>query len=160
MSRPNKYADLQAYRDMGATELAAFLVREPSTEQGTPGTLTFIRGGDELLLHTIELPIPIPASTYWTSPYYSPKHRRTLPLLHSVPGHEGVELHRGNFAGDITLGWQSDSQLCILVGLSAGKLNNESGNPQLAVRASHLAEDQMLLFIDTQSFWLDIKDAS
>ncbi len=51
----------------------------------------------------------VPAGTYRITLYYSPRHRRTVPLLHDVPGFSYVEIHPGNYP--------EDSEGCILPGL-------------------------------------------
>lgn len=40
--------------------------------------------------------------------------------VHDVPGRTGIRIHRGNHAGDKTLGWKSDVLGCVLPGLRAG----------------------------------------
>lgn len=50
----------------------------------------------------------IPYGTYKITVNYSPKFKRDLPLLESVPSFEGIRIHRGNTPQD-TLG-------CILLG--------------------------------------------
>ncbi len=54
----------------------------------------------------------IPAGRYSISLYPSPHFKRIMPLL-DVPGHEGIEMHWGNYP--------RDSHGCILVGTTRGQ---------------------------------------
>lgn len=55
-------------------------------------------------------PFDIPAGTYQVVKYNSPKFKMPVPRVLDVPGHEGIEIHPGNYAHD-TAG-------CVLVGLA------------------------------------------
>lgn len=50
----------------------------------------------------------ISPGTYKVTRYFSPKLKRTVLLLHNVPGHEFIEIHHGNF--------YKDTSLCFLTG--------------------------------------------
>lgn len=60
----------------------------------------------------------IPLGTYKVTLTYSPKFKKTLPLIHNVKGFEGIRIHSGNTA--------EDSLGCILVGenKAVGKVLN------------------------------------
>lgn len=111
------------------------LIRSKSTDQGTPGKLDF--GG----LVTIELPWRnnqrmiscIPTGVYPLAIVQSPKFGEVLSVS-GILDRDLVRIHYGNWAGDTSLGFKSDSDGCIIVGTSAGILNN-----QLAVLNSHIA---------------------
>lgn len=60
----------------------------------------------------------IPSGTYEIHWNYSPKYRRMMPQIMSVPGFEGVRIHSGNT--------QQDTSGCILLGKNSvvGKVLN------------------------------------
>lgn len=88
------------------------LTRTRCTEKCTEGTLT---AGDASY-YTLERPLAdpehpaIPEGRYPVTLYNSPRFKRTVLLLHGVPGREAIEIHAGNTVGD--------SKGCILVGKS------------------------------------------
>jgi len=103
------------------------LIREHWTDQGTPGKLSV--GG----LVTLELPWRdnkkeiscIPTGVYHLELYQSPQHGEVLRVL-NVPDRDDILIHVGNRAGDVSLGYKSDSKGCILVGSEAGKLEGQT----------------------------------
>jgi Family of unknown function (DUF5675) len=110
----------------------AALVSEPSTGQGTFGTLT-LEGG--WTCRTVELPWKdnqrgiscIPAGTYQASVVHSPHLNRDVYMLANVPGRQEIEIHNGNFAGDESLGYESQVHGCILVGRTVAVLGGQRG---------------------------------
>jgi len=77
----------------------------------TFGTLTLDGGG--LTLDTLEPAPPVtPAGTYNAGAFYSEHFGREVIRLQNVPGHEGIEIHPGNYPGQ--------THGCVLVGTSAG----------------------------------------
>lgn len=111
------------------------ITRQPSTDQGTPGTFQF---GDTTL-SCMELPWRdnqpgascIPVGTYRAEIYESPRHGRVY-MLQGVPGRSDVEIHAANFAGDKELGWQCELLGCIAPAESIGTLVNLYGADQMA----------------------------
>lgn len=61
--------------------------------------------------------VKIPPGTYRVTRYLSPARGYQVWLLHDVPGHTAIEIHKGN--------WNADSDGCILVGL--GRAPSETG---------------------------------
>lgn len=88
-----------------------FLYRnEPVLNEGTSGCLYV---GDKKFYTLEPLRTVIPKGTYNLILTYSPRFKRSLPLITPVPGHSGLRIHCGN-----TL---HDTQGCILVGLYYSK---------------------------------------
>ena len=98
------------------------LIRDPSTPQGTTGSLYSDDG--TLLCYTMERPwldnAPdvscIPTGTYPVIRHNSPSHPQTWEIT-NVPNRAGILIHNGN------VDFQSEG--CILVGDSIGELNGE-----------------------------------
>lgn len=121
----------------------ATLSREPSTDEGTFGTLTFDSG---LQFKTVECPWKdnhpriscIPPGTYNVVPHVSPSKGKCF-MVEDVPGRSEILFHVGNWAGDTDKGLRSDSLGCILVGDSFAVINGQKG-----VSGSRNALSQML----------------
>lgn len=52
----------------------------------------------------------VPPGRYKLTKYFSPDHNAYVPLVNDVPGHEGIEIHVGNYP--------EDTKGCGLLGLS------------------------------------------
>jgi hypothetical protein len=63
--------------------------------------------------------------------------------LEGVRGREDILIHTGNFAGDISKGYASDVEGCILIGKEAGQLQNGKSKMQAAVLRSRLAMEEL-----------------
>lgn len=108
------------------TEL--YLTRQNSTNEGTPGILR----GPDWMLFTVELPWRgnacgvscIPIGSYVCRPYSSARYSAVYGL-DNVPGRSAILIHAGNWAGDTSLGFLSDSQGCILPGRSRGQARGQ-----------------------------------
>jgi hypothetical protein len=135
------------------------LVRAASTDAGTFGLLTFPTEG--LSFHTAELPWRgnkpgescIPAGTYQVT--WDTAGAVIGYLLRDVPGRGEIQIHVGNWAGDVRKGLRSDSKGCILLGLSRSVLQ---GQP--AVGRSELAIKQLHAFLNRKPWTLTIVDGS
>jgi len=140
--------------------ISARLQRERSSDEGTPGFFTVHNGPDSILgLRSLELPWhdnernvsciePGCYECYWR---YSKKYKRYLYGLKNVPGRSGILIHRGNVAGDKSLGFRTNSAGCILLGESMGELWG-----QLAVMNSRRMIAAFETFAQHKRFWLDV----
>jgi hypothetical protein len=133
------------------------LVRAASTDAGTFGFLAFPAEG--LSFYTAELPWRenrpkescIPAGTYQV--IWDTAGDVIGYLLQGVPGRGEIQIHVGNWAGDVRKGLRSDSKGCILLGLSRSVLQ---GQP--AVGRSEPAIQQLHAFLDRKPWMLTIVD--
>ena len=108
------------------------LTRKLQSDHGTFGRLHSSQSGPGLSLYTAELPwrgnrrgvSRIPAGLYRCAPYSSPKFPNVFEIL-DVPGREAILIHAGNWAGDVSKGYRSDVEGCVLVGMEAGQLNGQ-----------------------------------
>ena len=114
------------------------LIRTESTDKSTLGSIYI---NDEWFCWTCEDPVrdhkikgetAIPIGTYNISLTYSPRFKKIMPLLESVPGFEGIRIHPGNTP--------ADTEGCILVGLD--KKDN-------GILRSRLAYDALFLAMQT-----------
>lgn len=69
----------------------------------------------------------MPRGTFPIEPYFSPKHKKTVLLLKSTPGHTFLEVHIGNFL--------KDSEGCACVGRDFQDLNKD-GVPDVTKSAA------------------------
>lgn len=110
-------------------ELELTLTRYESDEEGTFGHLTC---GTQLNLHTVELPDKnnqrnvscIPEGVYKVVPYDSPRFGSVF-LVCDVKDRSFILFHSGNFAGDASKGYITNSEGCILPGLKRGILEGQ-----------------------------------
>lgn len=136
------------------------LVRNLSTDQGTPGKLTLPEGGsmDGWTCFTLECPWRdnqrriscIPFGSYICEIVDSPKFGRVYEVQ-GVPGRSAILIHSGNYGGDKSLGYRSDIMGCILLGMKRGMLSGQE-----AVLSSRVARDEFMRRMDGQSFILNI----
>lgn len=135
----------------------ARLVRTTTGDEGTFGTLTvdghtFVSG---------ELPdranapgiSSIPAGSYLCKWQFSPKFQRDVYHLQDVPGRTVVEIHPGNVMGDKALGFKSDLNGCLALGMDRGVIDG-----QKAILNSREALDNFEKITAHQDFTLEIVD--
>lgn len=107
-----------------------YIFRIPQGDQGTGGILFCPETGFEC--KTIELPWKhnqqsiscIPTGTYTVTPFKSPKYGSTF-MITNVEGRSYILFHWGNFAGDVTKGFKSNSKGCIILGQKHGYLEGQ-----------------------------------
>lgn len=139
--------------------LQATLVRAASTDQGTPGVLTF--GANAV--HTLELPwrnnAPqlscIPPGNYLLRWQRSPKMGMCY-HLQNVPGRANVLVHSANLAGDSTLGYITQLHGCIAPCMRYGTMRNAAGKMQFAGLVSRTALNLFNAFGSTAPITLEI----
>lgn len=138
----------------------ALLVRGPSTDQGTFGSLTF--GSNRT--HVLELPWRdnrrqrscVPVGTYECRLVRSPRFGHVYKLL-AVPGRSHVLIHPANLAGDVELGWTSQLEGCIAPCLRVGAMRNKAGVMQAAGLVSKPAVQALMTWAAGKPFELEIK---
>ena len=148
----------------------AILKRDPSTDEGTHGILTVMNTASnaELVLQTIELPWKDNAHNVSCIPtgQYTCKYTATGKtiggenhwyLLSDTGPRAGILMHIGNFAGDVSNGYRTDSEGCILLGMSRGKLSVGEHGIQDAVLSSTAACHALIAFTGKADITLDIQ---
>lgn len=133
------------------------IVREGYTDQGTFGRL-YATG---LVLRTLELPWRenrtgiscIPVGVYNCHLRYSPRFKKCLYEVQGVPGRSAILIHAANFAGDRKLGFRSELNGCIALGL--GMINQG----QLMITNSRVAVNRLHSLVQGEDFQLEIKEA-
>jgi len=136
-----------------------------SPDEGTAGILTTDTG---VKFCTLELPwrdnvhdlSRILAGVYNCELLDSVRFGAMLYHVLNVPGRDSVEIHWGNWAGDITLHWKSNVDGCILLGLISGQLRNDNGMMQKAVIHSIVAIKEFIKEMGGEPFQLTINDPS
>ena len=131
------------------------LVRHESTDQGTFGVIKI----NELILFTGELPNRenkaniscIPTGKYrcvWT---FSPRFKRFMYLVESVPQRAGVRKHAANLMGDASLGYKAQLNGCIALGEKLGWIEG-----QKALLLSAPAMRRFETYMERKPFELEI----
>lgn len=136
----------------------ATLQRTKSGDSGTFGVLTTDTGKS---WHSGELPWRnnsrgyscIPDGEYLCLWQYSPSHGRQVYHLQDVPCRTDVELHPGNWCGDIEKGMKSDVKGCIILGKSFGQADGQD-----AVLQSKKAIAEFETEMCCDSFTLTVKE--
>jgi hypothetical protein len=133
----------------------ATLTRDPSTDEGTFGSIVF----DGETLHTIELPWRdnkprescIPVGVYRCEIVQSPRFGRVYGLK-DVPGRSHILIHAANYGGDVSKGYRSDLLGCIAPCMAFGRLNG-----QMAGLNSRAALGDLMAWAGGQPFELEIR---
>ena len=100
-----------------------------------------VTGTEEMLCDTLEnSQYMIPAGEYRVDVTYSPKFRRLLPILCSVPGRSGIRIHAGNT--------YKDSTGCILVGKACGAALVGSRGMEERVRSTLSSSERVTLSVE------------
>jgi hypothetical protein len=86
----------------------------------------------------------IPSGAYKAALLFSPRFGRPLYHLLAVPGRSQILIHVGNWAGDVTKGYHSDVEGCILVGHAHGHLSVAGITGQIAVLSSSTAVSEFM----------------
>lgn len=138
------------------------LQRLETGEEGTFGRLTF----GNFSCYTGELPWKyntrqqscIPTGTYACRLRQSPKFGRVYEVT-GVPNRSFILIHGGNFSGDVSRGYTSHVEGCILLGNRFGYLPNKAGAMQRAVLASSVAVGAFMRTMGYQPFLLQVVSA-
>jgi hypothetical protein len=133
------------------------LLRINTSDQGTLGRVI----GNSVSCYSLELPWRdnqvgkscIPVGEYEVQAYRSKRYRNSFKVL-GVPDRSAILIHAGNVAGDRAMGYLSNSQGCILLGLKHGFLHG-----QKAVLMSQIAIDGLAARFPGGPFTLEIKEA-
>ncbi len=108
----------------------AVLTRTETSNEGTFGTLVTDSGfsvySGELPWRNNEKEIScIPLGVYIVQRIISPKHGPCY-CLTDVPKRTDVEIHKGNYCGDVSKGFKSDVLGCVIVGNALGALAGQA----------------------------------
>lgn len=105
------------------------ILRYSEHDQGTRGILI---APDGWVAHVLELPdrgnrscvSRIPTGEYMCTWYPSGKYGHKY-LVCDVPGRTWIRIHKGNYAGDTSLGYKSHSAGCIMLGKHKGFMHGQ-----------------------------------
>ena len=135
-------------------EQQMFLIRTGFSDQGTNGML--VTNGFSCF--TLELPWRhnnrsvscIPQGQYKVIQRASPKYGKIY-WVTEVPSRSYILIHSGNYAGDVSKGYKSHVQGCILLGQKMGRLSG-----QKAVLNSRVTVNKFMRMTDLQPFKLHV----
>lgn len=121
--------------------IEVYLHRFFGSEEGTFGILSI--PGVSFSCYTAELPWRdnarsvscIPKGTYRVAVRISPKYGRVYHVK-EVPHRSYILIHSGNYVGDVSKGYKTHSQGCILLGKRLGTLGNQRAilNSRVTIR--------------------------
>jgi hypothetical protein len=132
------------------------IYRTDTSDEGTFGILSI--QDTEFLCHTLELPWRhnqtniscIPQGVYSCRPYTSAKYRNVW-QVYGVEGRTSILIHSGNWAGDVSKGYRTNVEGCILVGKRRGAVYD-----QKAVISSVMALNNIRTYLQGEEFRLTI----
>ena len=136
--------------------IQARLERVKSDVMGTFGRLSTSLGW-----HAISIEMPwldnarmvscIPTGEYLVEWVESPKFRRPTYLVRDVPDRDGIRIHPGNLAGDITRGLISHFNGCIGLGMRLGVLARQravmTSAPAVLSFEDHMCRESFILTV-------------
>lgn len=130
------------------------------TETGDQGTFGILET-DGFNCKTAELPWRnnqkgiscIPVGEYLCEMEMSPRFKKMLYELRSVPNRGDILIHSGNFAGDKSKGFKTDVEGCILLGFAFGTING-----QKAVINSKPTVTAFIKHMETMPFMLRVEE--
>ncbi len=99
----------------------------------------------------------IPAATYSCSLIWSGHFQMMLYQVNDVPGRGNIEIHPGNWAGDLGKGLFSNVRGCALQGRGYGDIAPHRG--QVALLNSAVTVAQFIKEMEGRSFTLEVKAA-
>lgn len=138
-------------------DLVANLCRMKRNDQGTEGMIFF----EGFNCYTLELPWRdnrrsiscIPPGEYNVRTRRSPRFGFTYHIT-EVPGRSYILIHSGNWAGDVSKGFKSHVNGCLLLGKKRGWLSG-----QKAVLNSRITVKRFMKYMDYQPFKLKVLEA-
>ena len=128
--------------------------RNDSTDQGTLGDATLHNVAGVLLWSAFSIELPwrdnapevscVPPGSYIARVVPSGRFGYPVYQLVDVPNRTACELHDGNWAGDVSMGYRSDVEGCTVFGTQAGQLAPPGKPLQLAVMNSDVARKALM----------------
>ncbi len=128
--------------------------RNDSTDQGTLGDATLHNVAGVLLWSAFSLELPwrdnapyvscVPPGIYVAKVVPSSHFGYPVYQLIDVPGRTDCDLHDGNWAGDVSLGYRTDVEGCTVFGTQTGQLAPPGKAPQLAVMNTDVARKALM----------------
>ena len=108
-----------------------FLIRNETSDEGTFGSFAI----NQFRCVSAELPNRnnkvgvscIPVGDYVCRWLYSNEHKRNIYHITDVPNRTDIEIHSGNWAGDITKGLKSDVKGCCILGNKIEIIEGQKG---------------------------------
>lgn len=141
--------------------LQAVLTRLDTSSHGTFGTLRIYSDDGGVLFECFTGEPPwkdnqqrmscIPTGVYKCYRYRSRRYSKAYSVS-KVPGRSAILIHIGNFCGDTTKGLKTNSEGCILVGMSLGTLQG-----QKSVLNSTIALTKLIDLVGERGFTMEVR---